>query len=246
MKIKYTIIVFVLGLFFITPTAFSQCLENNHSAFENEGWLSCEKSISPITELGNQHWILYDFGYEYVIDSVFIWNYNVWGKTDFGVKDIRIDYSTDKTNWINAGTYTIEQSPGSWKYQGVSGPTLDHIQVRYLLVTALNNWSDDASCAGISEIKFNISEETATEEEVDIITLSISPNPASEIITVDLPENINYIQIVNSQGQTTYQSDVKNLNQISISVAAYPDGIYHVNAFSTNGKISDSFVKINH
>ncbi len=84
MMMKYILAIIVAITFSIGVSA--QCIDDTHSPFQNQGWMSCNTSIGPIPERGDVHWIQYDLGEVYVLDSLYIWNHNVWGETEMGLK----------------------------------------------------------------------------------------------------------------------------------------------------------------
>ncbi len=237
-------IIYVLGLvLMMTGLTIGQCMENAHSTLSDKGWLSCQKSQNPIIEYGQSHWIKYDLGYPYTVDSIYFWNHNVWGETDKGVKDIMVDYSMDGQSWISAGSFTIDQAPGSWKYEGAAGPVLWGVQARYFLFTVLSTWGD-GDCAGIGEVKFILGEPSAVETN-QVQSWSISPNPAKESIVLSFPDlSVDEIEIINEDGKVIYHLDDPSQSDLAIPVRTFASGIYHV-GLSVNGqKQTKSFVKI--
>ena len=93
--------------------SYSQCFDEGHSPFKEQGWLSCNTSEGPIPERGDQHWVMYDFGEIYAIDSIQYWNHNAWGETGMGAKEILIDYSKDQVEW------TWNQPQREWQMLGM-------------------------------------------------------------------------------------------------------------------------------
>ena len=74
--------------------------------------------------------------------------------------------------------------------------------------------------------------------------IRISPNPASEKISINLaePSSINQIQLVNSNGQVLKQvSNIQFSNEINISELAA--GVYYLRLSGKNGLTIKSFVK---
>ena len=242
--IFYTAIILALSIF-TTNDAGAQCFDDGHSPFQNQGWLSCSTSIGPIPERGDAHWILYDFGHVYTLDSIYFWNHNVWGETGMGVKNILIDYSLDKESWSTIGPISIEKAPGSWKYTGVQGPSLGNVDARYALVTVISTWEDDASCAGLAEIKFGVSNTVDVVEVNPDKEWTISPNPAIEMITVQLPEvsEIKSLNMYNSVGQLVQQFKVPNSNELNVQLNDVEEGIYFISITTETEILTKSFVK---
>lgn len=243
MKYISTIIT-ILG---ITFNITAQCIDDTHSPFQNQGWVSCNTSIGPIPERGDVHWLQYDLGAVYVLDSLHLWNHNVWGETDMGVKSIMIDYSTDQQNWMSAGPFTIEKASGSWRYQGSIGPSLNNAQAQYVVISVLSTYSTDIACAGIGEFQFFVGELVDVEDsELVELDWSISPNPTAEKITVTLPVDINLIglSLYNSVGTKISDLPLPARDQITVPVSNLQNGLYYINYQSDKETRSKSFVKI--
>ena len=236
---------FILLSFLLPGLTSAQCLEDRHSPFENQGWQSCNTSVGPVAR-GEKHWIAYDFGETYVIDSLYIWNHNVWGETGMGVKEMMIDYSTDQVNWTAIGPFTIEKAPGSWKYEGTAGPKLGNAQARYFLITVMSTWDPTQTCAGLGEVKFNLGLSTDIEEIEPEIAWSISPNPASEQIQVDLPADIDIItlSLYNSIGTLVSNFSVPSNHQMTVAIDHLQSGVYYLSYQTEKDVQTKSFVKI--
>ena len=244
MKYLY-ILIFFFSCSYISLRA--QCIDNGHSPFDDQGWLSCDTSIGPVPERGDVHWIMYDLGEEYVIDSMYYWNHNVWGETGMGVKQILIDYSTDKIDWTTIGPYTIDRAPGSWKYTGVLGPSFPSIEAQYLLVSVVSTWDETVTCAGIGEIKFILGEPTVETQDIsDDIDWSISPNPSKELITIELPTDTHIydLSIYNAVGQAISTPLIPTNHQLSVPISHLEEGLYYVSYQSDKGTSTRSFVKV--
>lgn len=235
----------LLLLILVAQYGFSQCFDDGHSPFQNDGWLSCNTSIGPIEERGDAHWILYDFGEEYVIDSLHFWNHNVWGETGMGVDEILIDYSLDQENWTTVGPFEIQEAPGSWRYTGDRGPSLLNSKMRYVLITVLSSHGGSLDCVGFSEVRFDIGEATDT-EDVELIGFDIAPNPASEYLNISLERevDINSLNIYNSVGQLIKKLPSPAGTQMIIPIAELTDGMYYLSILSTQGLLTKSFVKV--
>jgi hypothetical protein len=120
-------------------------------------WESCNNAANPNTaRAANQRWIKYDFGEPYLINGTRIWNYNVAGDTDKGFKNVMIDYSLNGTTWTPLSTtpYTWNQASGIADYAGFLGPNFGGQKIRYLLISAVDNYGD-AVCSGFSKITFD-------------------------------------------------------------------------------------------
>ena len=237
--------IFTLIILSGANTISAQCFDGGHSTFKNQGWLSCSTSVGPIPERGDQHWILYDLGEAYPIDTIQYWNHNVWGETGLGAKTILIDYSTDQINWTTVGPISLDKAPGSWKYTGSKGASLQNANMQYVLVTVISTWDQSASCAGVAEFKFNIGEFVDTEDIVLDSDWTLGPNPASDRINVYIPQysGVKAITVHNSVGQKIMNLPNPVGAQMIVPISNLLDGLYFMSVYSESGVSSQSFVK---
>ena len=148
------VLILVFAFVSISWNIYPQCADPDPSIWENT-WLSCKQSQNPNQAHGEGHWILYDFSREYFIGQSWIWNTNESGATDQGIKDVVVDYSNDGVNWTLLGEFTFAKAPGTAQYGGFAGPDFGGKSIRYVLITALNNWGS-SNCYGLAEVKFNL------------------------------------------------------------------------------------------
>lgn len=237
----------IIAVITIAISLSAQCIDDTHSPFQNQGWMSCNTSIGLIPERGDVHWIQYDLGAVYVLDSLYIWNHNVWGETAMGVKSIMIDYSTDEQNWISAGPFTIEKATGSWKYQGAMGPSLNNTKAQYVVISVLSTHSEDTACAGVGEFLFYLGESVDVDDQkLAELDWTISPNPTTEEITITLPQNIDLVSLslFNSVGSKILDLPLPAGDQIRVPVSDLQNGLYYINYQSQKETRSKSFVKV--
>lgn len=239
--ISTALIVTIAGL-----TCTAQCIEDSHTPFNNSSWKSCQTSVGPIAERGDKHWLMYDFGEVYKISELDYWNYNVWGETDLGAREVIIDYSTDQQSWTTLPAITLDQAPGSWKYTGVQGVNLGGIVCRYVLITVVDTYGTDDDCAGLGELRFQLDEFTSTDQLYNN-KVSVMPNPATTHITVDVsslnhqPQNIT---VTNTIGQTVKQVNVAAADAIHIDVQDLEAGMYYITVATEGKYLTESFVKV--
>ncbi|MDF1695151.1 MAG: T9SS type A sorting domain-containing protein [Saprospiraceae bacterium] len=243
-QILYTLLIFTFTAFSSNPLH-AQCFDDGHSPFQNQGWLSCSTNVGPIPERGDAHWILYDFGHSYSLDSLHFWNHNVWGETGMGAKSVLIDFSLDKENWKTVGPINIDKAPGSWKYTGVDGPVLDNVFARYALITVLSTWEDGASCAGLGEIKFGVNGVVDVEDVEPDVEWSISPNPAIDRINVQMPADREIIQlsVYNAVGQLMENIQIPSSNEMIVPIQDYREGMYFFTITTEKSILTKSFIK---
>ncbi len=141
-----------------TPTEVCGVSDKTDNTAVN-AWESCTPQAHPTSGRGTNHWIQYDLGKTYLLTESHIWNYNVAGATGNGFKDVVIDYSLDGTNWTQLGDMMQwTQATGAIGYEGFIGPNFNGISARYILITALNNWTGNGVCSGFSKITFQATE----------------------------------------------------------------------------------------
>lgn len=229
---------------------YSQCYEDRHNTSYTDQWVSCQESENPNLERGSGHWIMYDLGFVYNLGKVHIWNFNVPNQTNAGIKTAIIDYSIDGTSWEEWGSFTIEQANASGFYEGVEGPDLEGIKAKYVIITALDNYG--GSCTGLSEIKIEVLEEVSSTKETPIagLELSISPNPATTYSTVsfDSEQSMDgYYVVTDINGRTIKRMPI-NINsgrsQVELDVSTYANGNYIFTVETEQGRLSQSFTKI--
>ncbi|MBK6363698.1 MAG: T9SS type A sorting domain-containing protein [Saprospiraceae bacterium] len=241
----FTILVFSI---FISSTIFSQ--KDRHSTSMQDAWLSCTATANPNTVRGTGHWIMYDFKDVYSLHEATFWNFNTptrlnhyrnmsWslnllqGSLEDGLKDIFIDFSLDGIQWQEWGRFTIPKAKGSGFYEGVPGPDFNGKIARYVLITARNNYG--GTCYGLGEFKVKATPASVSETadgEKSTILLSISPNPAKDMITVGLEffpaGEVQYFlhdvkgQLI-TQGGWVISSELENF---SLPVSTYTAGLY--------------------
>ena len=244
MNMSYKLLV-TLCLLLIGLDSTSQCLEDSHNSFQNQGWLSCQQSESAVKENGNQHWIQYDFGRLYTLRDMRIWNHNVWGETGQGVKSIKVDYSQDGSNWMSYGSLEVQEAPGSWKYVAPDPIDLEGLTAQFVLLTVIETWEANSSCAGIAELRFGVEPTTSIEDNpVDIDQFTIVPNPSTDVIRLDFTDFTKRdVSIVNPIGQIVKKIiDVRDLS-INISIVDLKEGLYYIHIQSENKLETNSFVK---
>lgn len=225
--------------------SFSQCLEDTHTPFGEDAWLSCSTSDNPNPVRPAGHWIMFDLGFEYVLDSSHIWNYNAWGGADAGIQEAVIDYSLDGVNWISLDTFVIDQASASYKYEGVPGPIFGEVPARYVLLTALSNWGNP-SCTGLSEIRFGLSNVVDTEEPIlEDRSLTVSPNPVDQVANIsiqslDIPE---HVALYDLSGKLLMFKDELIVKNVSFNVQNLPSGVYFVKAKVGEEILTEKLVK---
>lgn len=211
----------------------AQCYPDRHSTNWFDGWVSCEPSANPISSYGETHWIMYDLGYNYVLNETQFWNANEPKHLDFGINEFNIDYSLNGVTWDKLGTFNLEQGSGSSTYQGSEGPNFNATKARYVLITPTSNFGGD--CYGLSELKIAITDPFTVVEEEDGYNASVYPNPfigsvSLRVVTLSQSEPMDFTlydimgrAIIN--GNITITEDNQNyqlpINGYNLSVGIY-------------------------
>ncbi|WP_418604514.1 T9SS type A sorting domain-containing protein [Hwangdonia sp.] len=182
---------YILILSFLsTPFISAQCYPDRHSTNWFDGWVSCEKSPNPIASYGETHWIMYDLGYNYVLNETKLWNANEPKNLNYGINEFIVDYSLDGVTWTNLGAFNLEQASGISTYEGAEGPDFNATKARFVLITPTSNFGGD--CYGFSELKMSITDPFLVVEEADVFNAMAYPNPFINNVTlrmVSLDEN---------------------------------------------------------
>ncbi|MEM9821444.1 MAG: T9SS type A sorting domain-containing protein [Bacteroidota bacterium] len=245
MKNKLYLLLVLVSIFHFNASG--QCERNSHTPFEQDSWLSCQMSANPNPERPMSHWIMYDLGWEYVLDSTRIWNYNVWGNSGLGVKDLAIDYSSNGTNWTNLGTFTIEWASASYKYQGVAGPSFDKVPARYVLLTAIDSW-EASTCVGFSEIRFNLDQSTSIAPDFnEDLAMVVHPNPVLDEAQISFKANRTPDRMVlyDLSGRKIFEQKEINAMNVTVDMQTLVGGIYVIKAWFDDSLLSAKIVKVN-
>jgi hypothetical protein len=124
-------------------------LEDAHGSGLMTMWLSKEGQ-SPA-------WIQYEFDKVYALDQMWVWNGNQTSEltAGLGAKDVKVEYSTDGTNWTALpGVPQFSQATGQADY--VHNTTVDFggVQAKFIKLTILSNWGGKTAQYNLSEVRF--------------------------------------------------------------------------------------------
>ncbi len=200
----------------------------------------CLSFVGDELYLGTENGVIYtsDYGANWIelnkgMEELEVYSLNFFDSYIFaGTHQNGVFLSTDKgENWvgINSGLYCKD------------------IRCLEILDSVLyaGTYGGGTYCAKISDIIIsNVQEQTVQTYEI-----SVFPNPASNQITLSIPEeqNINSISIFNSLGMEVKrieQSEIIGNNKITISVADLPVGLYHCSFVNQTGRVTKSFVVV--
>jgi len=66
-------------------------------------------------------------------------------------------------------------------------------------------------------------------EKFNLITLNISPNPASALLSIEqIPEGVQYLQVLNQRGQLIRVLKVEDKSSINYDITQLPEGLYYI------------------
>ena len=147
-------------------TSHAQCDTLRHNNTWFDGWISCEASANPNAARGDGHWIQYDFGQQYSLFDLRVWNMNAPDLLDYGMQNVVIDISSDGVTWTEYGQYVFTQAPGDSRYEGDEVMSFDSTIAQHVLITAIDNYG--GTCYGLSEIRIR-AQDLCPEDKIEWI-----------------------------------------------------------------------------
>ena len=247
------------------PIVAEACTAPNTTIWNNP-WLSCQTTTNPNNSRGASHWIRYDLGAAYKLGKMHIWNVNKVGESNKGMKEVVIDYSLNGTTWTQLGNFQFSQGTEEAIYAGFEGANFNGLSARYVLITAISNWGD-ASCSGISDVKFNIAPallqdvsailaNARNRELTDILDTKMPKKENAQFLVYPNPTNNNTnlflentketaatIAITNITGRLIQSIPVEILtgrNNWTLSLENIPSGTYFVNVLAEERSLFDA------
>ena len=218
----------------LTANAVAQC-DGGHNTNPADAWLSCTGLSNPNADRSQEHWIHYDFGANYLLGTSILWNYNVPSETGNGLQDVVIDYSMDGVEWIEWGTYTLNEAPGTEAYLGDMGPDFDGVEARYLLISAATNYG--GSCYGFAELKVEVEPGSVGVDEpaAPLLQFGLYPNPTRGACVVQMQTwQDATIRLLDLEG-ALIQSLRPTSPTTQMDLSSLPAGMYLVQVVLANG-----------
>ncbi len=120
-----------------------------HGTSATTMWMS-KKGSGPV-------WVQYEFGNVYKLYQMWVWNSNqaVEAVVGFGVKDVKVETSTDGTTWTAVPNVSqFAQAPGEEGYEHNTTVDFGGVQAKFVKLTIDNNWADSTKQASLSEVRF--------------------------------------------------------------------------------------------
>jgi pimeloyl-ACP methyl ester carboxylesterase len=121
---------------------------------------------------------------------------------------------------------------------------LDDYADKSKVVFIFKDVSGNGGTLWLDNIRFVSYDDISDVEDVSSNSgLSISPNPANEMINVQIPDNTNEIRIYNFAGMQIYKSNIEPGNtEFHLSINGFNSGIYMIEAVSGNKSISKKLI----
>lgn len=136
------------------PNHMHSCVDTNDAGSKN---LSQKSQY-----LGGKESITIDLGVKQSLGEMYIWNYNDIRHLEYGMKDIKIEYSEDGEKFYDGGVHTLSQcsKADNDKYYGNVASTVDFrksfdfdgVTGRYVKITPISNF-DGSNFYGLAEIR---------------------------------------------------------------------------------------------
>ncbi len=141
-----------------------------HSTESGAMWLSSSIGVQPT-------WLQYELDKVYKLHEMWVWNSNTEFESliGFGLKDVKIEYSANGTDWMElGGVPEFAQAPGVSDYAHDTTVDFSGAAAKYVKITANSHWGF-LTQYGLSEVRFLYIPVHATE-----------PSPDSEATDVDV------------------------------------------------------------
>lgn len=224
-----------------------QCVDlEAHNTSIISHWLSCQPSTNPLVTTEEGHWIMYEFEEAVGVEGMTIWNLNHPDFLNMGVQEVRLDYSADGGTWNTLGTVELDQGEGGPDYLGADLDGLPEFDAKYVLLSVISNYG--GPCTGLAEVKFQLGNLTTSNEELIVNELKVWPNPADQIVSIDLGEwegKVSQYQIVDQLGRIIAADDVSRVSDngiVRLSTVDLSAGQYVVNFRGEEAIINQSLV----
>ena len=190
--------------------------------------------------------IYFDLGGSYLVDGLAFWNANAPGPGQTGIQGVVISSSEDGV------TYTpITGAPST--FAQVMSPVISAEQFSFTAVTAsfirfdvVSNYGDPGNLVAFAEVAFSGVETLGVTNSVLAETISLYPNPASDVIRIKNNSNINLegITIYDMNGRIVIQHKVTdNSPNQTINISELYSGVYMVQIYSNQASTMKRVIK---
>ncbi len=170
-----------------------------------------------------------------------------------GGYDIVIDVADayGSTFSLNAGTYWLVVAPyvgttgaDRWNWYQSTDGTLSQAQLidpGDVFGAGATSWTSLSGLVGWSSLAFKIEESSLSIDEYNMDQISVSPNPANNYITLDIPNNPSNFtsQLYDITGKQVMQK----YNEKTMDISKIKSGVYILRVKTDNGVVSKRIVK---
>jgi hypothetical protein len=172
-------------------------------------------------------WVQYDLGGVYTLNAMKVWNHNSQTESflGYGIKEAKIETSSDGETWTEFGIVEIPQAPGAEGYTG-SDIDLTGAAGQYVKITAVSNYSIlGLTQAGLSEVRFST---------IPVTSRELEPANGSTVsgLSVDLSWRSGRYT---AEHQVLFSSDLGAIEDGSAVIATTPDRSLTVSDLELNG-----------
>jgi len=142
-----------------------------HGNVETTMWLSNKTGPQP-------SWIQYEFDNVYKLEEMWAWNYNGLFETvlGLGMKDVKIEYSLNGTDWTLLRETQFPQAQGASSYEHAVTIDLAGLAAKYVRLTPANNWGGLSPQYGLSEVRFFYTPTRASDPTPEPAQPDVSPD----------------------------------------------------------------------
>ena len=116
------------------------------------------------------------------------------------------------------------------------------LDARGLCAVWLKEYYDEGNCASVQP---RSSEEAASQMETASPDLRIVPNPADDMVWIDLQggsDESNLVQVFSMDGRQVYSGKMPGIGSLAIPVKGWPEGLYVARVTTHNKTFSKIFV----
>ncbi|MFT5435529.1 MAG: hypothetical protein ACI840_000162 [Ulvibacter sp.] len=190
----------------------------------------------------------FDLGGSYLVDGLAFWNINAPGPGGTGIQGVMVSSSEDGV------TYTpIDGSPTA--FTQVMTPTSPSETFTFTAVTAsyirfdvLSNHGDPGNLIAFAEVAFSGTSLLSISENALSSVISLYPNPASDVITINNASNaeLKEINVYDINGRLVKQLRVKSIttSNHTLDVSPLSSGIYMVHIIGNKSNTVKRLIKL--
>ncbi|MEL6972404.1 MAG: S8 family serine peptidase [Bacteroidota bacterium] len=146
-------------------------------------------------------------------------------------------YSASVT--LDAATYNLTDG-GQFRFQCDASGNADRVYIDEVVITG-------SSASGSAVGTIVTTEEIPTFRRTDIVNelevdMELYPNPASDVVSVRVEDDIQQIVVFNVQGQEMFRRDYEGIEQTNLDVSTLAAGVYMISVQTTEELITERLV----